>query len=88
MVGTVSNNNSIVSHGVSFVQESPTRELGEQSFPDAPEPSAQPPAQPPAGSSPTSPASPTERLSASDDSSDGNASEESEGAVGSGVAVG
>ncbi|XP_040542467.1 serine/threonine-protein kinase LMTK1 isoform X4 [Gallus gallus] len=62
-----------------FDQESPTRELGEQSFPDAPEPSAQPPAQPPAGSSPTSPASPTERLSASDDSSDGNASEESGG---------
>lgn len=83
MVGTVSNN-GIISHGVSFVQESPTRELGEQSFPDTPEPSAQPPAQPPAGSSPTSPASPTERLSASDDSSDGNASEESKGAVGSG----
>lgn len=62
-----------------FDQESPTRELGEQSFPDTPEPSAQPPAQPPAGSSPTSPASPTERLSASDDSSDGNASEESGG---------
>lgn len=77
MVGTVSNN-GIISHGVSFVQESPTRELGEQSFPDAPEPSAQPPA----SSSPTSPASPTERLSASDDSSDGNASEESKGAVG------
>lgn len=62
-------------------QESPTRELGEQSFPDAPEPSGQPPA---SGSptSPTSPASPTDRLSASDDSSDGNASEESKGAVG------
>ncbi|XP_032055710.1 serine/threonine-protein kinase LMTK1 isoform X1 [Aythya fuligula] len=61
-----------------FDQESPTRELGEQSFPDAPEPSGQPPA---SGSptSPTSPASPTERLSASDDSSDGNASEESGG---------
>ncbi|NXK52937.1 LMTK1 kinase, partial [Chauna torquata] len=61
-----------------FDQESPTRELGEQSFPDAPEPSGQPPA---SGSptSPTSPASPTDRLSASDDSSDGNASEESGG---------
>ncbi|NXL84036.1 LMTK1 kinase, partial [Alectura lathami] len=61
-----------------FDQESPTRELGEPSFPDPPEPSGQPPA---SGSptSPTSPASPTDRLSASDDSSDGNASEESGG---------
>uniref|UniRef100_A0A8B9EHG0 non-specific serine/threonine protein kinase n=2 Tax=Anser cygnoides TaxID=8845 RepID=A0A8B9EHG0_ANSCY len=37
-----------------FDQESPTRELGEQSFPDAPEPSGQPPA----SGSPTSPTSP------------------------------
>ncbi|XP_067164741.1 serine/threonine-protein kinase LMTK1 [Apteryx mantelli] len=52
-----------------FDQESPTRELGEQSFPDVPEPPGQPPAS----------GSPAERLSASDDSSDGNASEESGG---------
>ncbi|NWI64863.1 LMTK1 kinase, partial [Todus mexicanus] len=55
-----------------FDQESPTRELAEQSFPEPPQPSGQPPA---AGSPP----SPAERLSASDDSSDGNASEESGG---------
>ncbi|XP_069728651.1 serine/threonine-protein kinase LMTK1 [Phaenicophaeus curvirostris] len=52
-----------------FDQESPTREL---SFPEPPEPSGQPPAS-------GSPPSPTERLGASDDSSDGNASEESGG---------
>ncbi|NXQ93441.1 LMTK1 kinase, partial [Sagittarius serpentarius] len=51
-----------------FDQESPTRELAEQSFPEPPQPSGQPPA----GGSPPSPA---DRLSASDDSSDGNASE-------------
>ncbi|KFM05872.1 Serine/threonine-protein kinase LMTK1, partial [Aptenodytes forsteri] len=55
-----------------FDQESPTRELAEQSFPDPPQPSGQPPA----GGSPPSPA---DRLGASDDSSDGNASEESKG---------
>ncbi|KAF1660451.1 Serine/threonine-protein kinase LMTK1, partial [Aptenodytes patagonicus] len=55
-----------------FDQESPTRELAEQSFPDPPQPSGQPPA----GGSPPSPA---DRLGASDDSSDGNASEESGG---------
>ncbi|NXD87970.1 LMTK1 kinase, partial [Halcyon senegalensis] len=55
-----------------FDQESPTRELAEQGFPEPPQPSGQPPA---AGSPP----SPAERLSASDDSSDGNASEESGG---------
>ncbi|NXS52980.1 LMTK1 kinase, partial [Brachypteracias leptosomus] len=62
-----------------FDQESPTRELAEQSFPEPPQPSGQPPqpsGQPPAASSPPSPA---DRLSASDDSSDGNASEESGG---------
>ncbi|NXC42860.1 LMTK1 kinase, partial [Penelope pileata] len=58
-----------------FDQESPTRELGEQGFPDSPEPSGQPPA----ARGPSSPSSPTDRLSASDDSSDGNASEESGG---------
>ncbi|NWH77002.1 LMTK1 kinase, partial [Piaya cayana] len=52
-----------------FDQESPTREL---SFPEPPEPSGQPPAS-------GSPLSPAERLGASDDSSDGNASEESGG---------
>ncbi|NWQ98160.1 LMTK1 kinase, partial [Burhinus bistriatus] len=55
-----------------FDQESPTRELAEQSFPEPPQPSGQPPA----GGSPRSPA---DRLGASDDSSDGNASEESGG---------
>ncbi|XP_055651157.1 serine/threonine-protein kinase LMTK1 isoform X2 [Falco peregrinus] len=55
-----------------FDQESPTRELAEQSFPEPPPPLGQPPA----GSSPPSPA---DRLSTSDDSSDGNASEESGG---------
>ncbi|NXX18347.1 LMTK1 kinase, partial [Podargus strigoides] len=55
-----------------FDQESPTRELAEQSFPEPPQPSGQPPA---AGSPP----SPADRLGASDDSSDGNASEESGG---------
>ncbi|NWS61769.1 LMTK1 kinase, partial [Chunga burmeisteri] len=55
-----------------FDQESPTRELAEQSFPEPPQPSGQPPAA-------SSPPSPAERLSASDDSSDGNASEESGG---------
>ncbi|NWH61957.1 LMTK1 kinase, partial [Geococcyx californianus] len=52
-----------------FDQESPTREL---SFPEPPEPSGQPPAS-------DSPPSPADRLGASDDSSDGNASEESGG---------
>ncbi|XP_010211026.1 PREDICTED: serine/threonine-protein kinase LMTK1 [Tinamus guttatus] len=52
-----------------FDQESPTRELGEQSFPDGP-------GQPPAGGGPDSPA---ERLSAPNASSDGSASEESGG---------
>ncbi|XP_074703846.1 serine/threonine-protein kinase LMTK1 isoform X2 [Strix aluco] len=52
-----------------FDQESPTRELAEQSFPDPPQPSEQPPAA-------DSPPSPADRLGASDDSSDGNASEE------------
>ncbi|XP_075374788.1 serine/threonine-protein kinase LMTK1 isoform X2 [Mycteria americana] len=52
-----------------FDQESPTRELAEQSFPEPPQPSGRPPA----GSSPPSP---VDRLGASDDSSDGNASEE------------
>ncbi|NXK21305.1 LMTK1 kinase, partial [Arenaria interpres] len=55
-----------------FDQESPTRELAEQSFPEPPQPSGQPPT----GGSPPSPA---DRLGASDDSSDGNASEESGG---------
>ncbi|NXH22909.1 LMTK1 kinase, partial [Bucco capensis] len=55
-----------------FDQESPTRELAEQSFPEPLQPSRQPPA---AGSPP----SPADRLSTSDDSSDGNASEESSG---------
>ncbi|NXW08985.1 LMTK1 kinase, partial [Fregetta grallaria] len=55
-----------------FDQESPTRELAEQSFPEPPQPSGQPPAS-------GSPPSPAERLGASDDSSDGNASEESGG---------
>uniref|UniRef100_A0A8C3U979 non-specific serine/threonine protein kinase n=1 Tax=Catharus ustulatus TaxID=91951 RepID=A0A8C3U979_CATUS len=61
-----------------FDQESPTRELAEQSFPEPTLPSGQPPSpsgQPPASGSPPSP---TDRLGASDDSSDGNASEESE----------
>ncbi|XP_064378912.1 serine/threonine-protein kinase LMTK1 isoform X2 [Dromaius novaehollandiae] len=52
-----------------FDQESPTRELAEQSFPDVPEPPGQPPAS----------GSPAGRLGASDDSSDGNASEEGGG---------
>ncbi|XP_053939302.1 serine/threonine-protein kinase LMTK1 isoform X3 [Cuculus canorus] len=52
-----------------FDQESPTREL---SFPEPPEPSGQPPAS-------GSPPSLADRLGASDDSSDGNASEESGG---------
>uniref|UniRef100_A0A8C8AAZ4 non-specific serine/threonine protein kinase n=1 Tax=Otus sunia TaxID=257818 RepID=A0A8C8AAZ4_9STRI len=55
-----------------FDQESPTRELAEQSFPDPPQPSGQPPAA-------DGPPSPADRLGASDDSSDGNASEESGG---------
>ncbi|KAM6403510.1 serine/threonine-protein kinase LMTK1 [Rhynochetos jubatus] len=55
-----------------FDQESPTRELAEQSFPEPPRPLGLPPA----GGSPPSPA---DRLGASDDSSDGNASEESGG---------
>ncbi|NXH40552.1 LMTK1 kinase, partial [Dicaeum eximium] len=62
-----------------FDQESPTRELAEQSFPEPTLPSGQPPSpsgQPPASGSPPSP---TDRLGASDDSSDGNASEESGG---------
>ncbi|NXD31102.1 LMTK1 kinase, partial [Spelaeornis formosus] len=62
-----------------FDQESPTRELAEQSFPEPGLPSGQPPSpsgQPPASGSPPSP---TDRLGASDDSSDGNASEESGG---------
>ncbi|NXN79887.1 LMTK1 kinase, partial [Bombycilla garrulus] len=62
-----------------FDQESPTRELAEQSFPEPSLPSGQPPSpsgQPPASGSPPSP---TDRLGASDDSSDGNASEESGG---------
>ncbi|NXQ32454.1 LMTK1 kinase, partial [Alaudala cheleensis] len=62
-----------------FDQESPTRELAEQSFPEPTLPSGQPPSpsgQPPASGSPPSP---TDRLGASDDSSDGNASEESSG---------
>ncbi|NWU14854.1 LMTK1 kinase, partial [Cephalopterus ornatus] len=62
-----------------FDQESPTRELAEQGFPEPPLPSGQPPlpsGQPPASGSPPSP---TDRLGASDDSSDGNASEESGG---------
>lgn len=58
-----------------LVQESPTRELAEQSFPEPPQPSGQPPAS-------SSPPSPADRLSASDDSSDGNASEESKGLLG------
>ncbi|KAM7035741.1 serine/threonine-protein kinase LMTK1 [Acridotheres tristis] len=62
-----------------FDQESPTRELAEQGFPEPTLPSGQPPSpsgQPPASGSPPSP---TDRLGASDDSSDGNASEESGG---------
>ncbi|NWI35728.1 LMTK1 kinase, partial [Picathartes gymnocephalus] len=62
-----------------FDQESPTRELAEQSFPEPTLPSGQPPSpsgQPPASGSPPSP---MDRLGASDDSSDGNASEESGG---------
>ncbi|XP_032562722.1 serine/threonine-protein kinase LMTK1 isoform X3 [Chiroxiphia lanceolata] len=62
-----------------FDQESPTRELAEQGFPEPPLPSGQPPlpsGQPPASGSPPSP---TDKLGASDDSSDGNASEESGG---------
>ncbi|KAM8992321.1 serine/threonine-protein kinase LMTK1 isoform 4-T4 [Ara ararauna] len=55
-----------------FDQESPTRELAEQSFPEPPQPSGQPPDS-------SSPPSPADRLGASDDSSDGNASEESGG---------
>ncbi|NXT93713.1 LMTK1 kinase, partial [Anhinga rufa] len=55
-----------------FDQESPTRELAEQSFPEPTQPSGQPPAD-------GSPPSPADRLSASDDSLDGNASEESGG---------
>ncbi|XP_030317886.1 serine/threonine-protein kinase LMTK1 [Calypte anna] len=55
-----------------FDQESPTRELAEQSFPEPPQPSGQPPVA-------SSPPSPPHRLGASDDSSDGNASEESGG---------
>ncbi|NXS94209.1 LMTK1 kinase, partial [Jacana jacana] len=55
-----------------FDQESPTRELAEQSFPEPPQPSGQPPTS-------DSPPSPADRLGASDDSSDGNASEESGG---------
>ncbi|NWR66218.1 LMTK1 kinase, partial [Bucorvus abyssinicus] len=58
-----------------FDQESPTRELAEQSFPEPPQPSGQPPAS-------SSTPSPADRLSASDDSSDGNASEESKGLLG------
>ncbi|NXW40013.1 LMTK1 kinase, partial [Nyctiprogne leucopyga] len=55
-----------------FDQESPTRELAEQSFPEPPQPSGQPPTS-------GSPPSPADRLGTSDDSSDGNASEESGG---------
>ncbi|XP_075297084.1 serine/threonine-protein kinase LMTK1 isoform X2 [Opisthocomus hoazin] len=55
-----------------FDQESPTRELAEQSFPERPQPAGQPPAS-------GSPPSPADRLSASDNSSDGNASEEGGG---------
>ncbi|XP_074777847.1 serine/threonine-protein kinase LMTK1 isoform X2 [Athene noctua] len=55
-----------------LLQESPTRELAEQSFPDPPQPSGRPPAT-------DSPPSPADRLGASDDSSDGNGSEESGG---------
>ncbi|XP_027581146.1 serine/threonine-protein kinase LMTK1 isoform X3 [Pipra filicauda] len=62
-----------------FDQESPTRELAEQGFPEPPLPSGQPPL--PSGQLPASgsPPSPTDKLGASDDSSDGNASEESGG---------
>ncbi|NXX59309.1 LMTK1 kinase, partial [Scopus umbretta] len=49
-----------------FDQESPTRELAEQSFPESPQPSGQPPAS-------DSLPSPSDKLGASDDSSDGNA---------------
>ncbi|NXN06694.1 LMTK1 kinase, partial [Indicator maculatus] len=52
-----------------FDQESPTRELAEQNFPESPQPPQ------PTGSPP----SPADRLSTSDDSSDGNVSEESGG---------
>ncbi|NXI41692.1 LMTK1 kinase, partial [Galbula dea] len=55
-----------------FDQESPTRELAEQSSPEPPQPLGQPPA---VGSPPST----ADRLSVSDDSSDGNASEESGG---------
>ncbi|NXG65662.1 LMTK1 kinase, partial [Hemiprocne comata] len=55
-----------------FDQESPTRELAEQSFPEPPQPSGQPPAA-------SSPPSPPHRVGTLDDSSDGNASEESGG---------
>ncbi|XP_075760182.1 LOW QUALITY PROTEIN: serine/threonine-protein kinase LMTK1 [Pelodiscus sinensis] len=57
-----------------FDQESPTRELGSQPFPAVTEPSL-----PPLQSKSIGPASPVDRLSASDDASDGNASEESSG---------
>ncbi|XP_050776698.1 serine/threonine-protein kinase LMTK1 isoform X2 [Gopherus flavomarginatus] len=56
-----------------FDQESPTRELSDQRFPEVTAPSPQP-----VQSNSTSPTSPMDRLSTSDDS-DGNASEESGG---------
>ncbi|EMP39301.1 Serine/threonine-protein kinase LMTK1 [Chelonia mydas] len=57
-----------------FDQESPTRELSDQTFPEVTAPSPQP-----VQSNSTSPTGPVDRLSASDDSSDGHASEESSG---------
>ncbi|CAM5155495.1 unnamed protein product [Eretmochelys imbricata] len=57
-----------------FDQESPTRELSDQTFPEVTAPSPQP-----VQSNSTSPTGPVDRLSTSDDSSDGNASEESSG---------
>ncbi|XP_074870780.1 serine/threonine-protein kinase LMTK1 isoform X1 [Carettochelys insculpta] len=55
-----------------FDQESPTRELSNQTFPEVPAPSPQPVQS-------IGPLSPVARLSTSDDSTDGNASEESGG---------
>ncbi|XP_067403346.1 serine/threonine-protein kinase LMTK1 isoform X2 [Emydura macquarii macquarii] len=57
-----------------FDQESPTRELGDQLFPEVTEPSPQP-----VQSSGTGPPSPADRASASDNPLDGHASEESGG---------
>ncbi|XP_030389792.1 serine/threonine-protein kinase LMTK1 isoform X2 [Gopherus evgoodei] len=57
-----------------FDQESPTRELSDQRFPEVTAPSPQP-----VQSNSGSPTSPMDRLSTSDDSSNGNASEESGG---------